>query len=114
MAPESVEGQPTDHRSDLYALGLILYEMASGSTPFPGDSALEVLMQRVRISPRPIKEVAPDLPQFFTQIVMRCLEKNPNARYQSARDLLRDLEQSKASKAPAGTRVSHPKNKNYI
>jgi serine/threonine protein kinase/tetratricopeptide (TPR) repeat protein len=101
MAPESVEGQPSDHRSDLYALGLILYEMASGSTPFPGDSALEVLMQRVRISPRPLKEVAPDLPPFFTNIVMRCLEKEPARRYQTARDLLQDLEQSKA---PAGTR----------
>ena len=105
MAPESVEGQPTDHRSDLYALGLILYEMASGSTPFPGDSALEVLMQRVRISPRPLKEVGPDLPAFFVQIVMRCLEKNPSARYQTAHDLLRDLEQHKA---PVGSRPSHP------
>ena len=97
MAPESVEGQPSDHRSDLYALGLILYEMASGSTPFPGDSALEVLMQRVRISPRPLKEVAPDLPPFFTNIVMRCLEKEPARRYQTARDLLQDLEQSKST-----------------
>jgi serine/threonine-protein kinase len=106
MAPESVEGQPTDHRSDIYALGLILYEMASGSTPFPGDSALEVLMQRVRIAPRPLKEVAPDVPPFFTRIVMRCLEKNPPARYQTARDLLRDLEQSKA---PSQSRLrSHP------
>ena len=102
MAPESVEGQPTDHRSDLYALGLILYEMASGSTPFPGESALEVLMQRVRISPRPLKEVAPELPPFFSNIVMRCLEKNPNHRYQHAREILQDLEQSKA---PSGTRI---------
>ena len=97
MAPESVEGQPSDHRSDLYALGLILYEMASGSTPFPGDSALEVLMQRVRIAPRALKEVAPDLPPFFTNIVMRCLEKNPSNRYQTAHELLQDLEQSKST-----------------
>jgi len=106
MAPESVEGQPTDHRSDLYALGLILYEMASGSTPFPGDSALEVLMQRVRISPRPLKEVAPDLPPFFARIVMRCLEKNPAHRYQSARELLQDLDQSKAT-VGSRSRSSH-------
>ena len=85
MAPESVEGQPTDHRSDLYALGLILYEMASGSTPFPGESALEVLMQRVRISPRPLKEVAPELPPFFSNIVMRCLEKEPATSLSDAR-----------------------------
>ena len=45
-------------------------------------------MQRVRIAPRPLKEVAPDVPPFFTRIVMRCLEKNPSARYQTARDLL--------------------------
>jgi serine/threonine protein kinase/tetratricopeptide (TPR) repeat protein len=107
MAPESVEGQPTDHRSDLYALGLILYEMASGSTPFPGDSALEVLMQRVRIAPRPLKEVAPDLPPFFGHVVMRCLEKNPANRYQSARELLQDLEHSKAPSG-ARSRSGHP------
>jgi serine/threonine protein kinase/tetratricopeptide (TPR) repeat protein len=105
MAPESVEGQPTDHRSDLYALGLILYEMASGSTPFPGESALEVLMQRVRISPRPLKELAPELPPYFTNIVMRCLQKNPTHRYQSARELLHDLDQAKAS---AGPRAGQP------
>ena len=92
MAPESVEGKPTDHRSDLYALGLMLYEMASGTQPFPGESAMEVLMQRARISPKPLRAVAPDVPVYFSNIVMRALEKDPAARYQSARSMLADLE----------------------
>ncbi|HEX7018710.1 MAG TPA: tetratricopeptide repeat protein [Gemmatimonadaceae bacterium] len=102
MAPESIEGQPVDHRSDLYALGLILYEMASGSTPFAGDSALEVLMQRVKIAPRRIEEVAPDLPPYFSRIVMRCLERSPNARYQTAREILSDLESATAPPSKRG------------
>ena len=92
MAPESVEGKPSDHRSDLYALGLMLYEMASGTEPFPGESAMEVLMQRARISPKPLRAVAPDVPVYFSNIVMRALERDPAARYQSARAMLADLE----------------------
>jgi serine/threonine-protein kinase len=100
IAPEMVEGQPTDHRSDLYALGLIFYEMASGETPFTGDSALELLMKRVNTPPRPLKSAAPDVPDFFSRIVMRCLEKSPSARYQSAGELLSDLE---AGRPPAAS-----------
>jgi tetratricopeptide (TPR) repeat protein len=94
MAPEYVEGQPADHRSDLYALGLILYESASGSRPFPGGGALDELIQRVRLVPRALNDVASDVPRFFTEIVMRCLERDPTQRYQHARDLLKDLERS--------------------
>ena len=111
MAPESVEGQPADHRSDLYALGLILYEAASGAAAFPGESALEVLMQRVRITPKPLKAVAPEVPAFFSDIVMRCLEKTPAARYQTARALLADLESARAptpSSRPSQLSISVP------
>jgi len=96
MAPESVEGKPADHRSDLYALGLMLYEMASGTEPFTGASAIEVLLQRARITPKPLRAVAPDVPAYFSDIVMRALEKDPAARYQTARAMLADLEAAHA------------------
>ncbi len=107
MAPECVEGRATDHRSDLYALGLILYEMASGSGPFPGGGALEELLQHVRLPPRPLKEAAPEVPDFFTDIVMRCLEKDPACRYQHARDVLQDLERS-AAPGPISSQPGQP------
>jgi serine/threonine protein kinase/tetratricopeptide (TPR) repeat protein len=96
MAPESVEGQPSDQRSDLYALGLILYEAASGAPAFPGESAMEVLMQRVRVVPKPLKSIAPDVPAYFSDIVMRCLERDPAARYQNARAIVTDLDAGRA------------------
>lgn len=101
MAPESAEGHPTDQRSDLYALGLILYELASGLQPFSGDTVIELLMQRVRVTPKALKLVAPEVPAYFSDIVMRCLERDPAARYQTARAILADLE---AARTPAPAR----------
>jgi serine/threonine-protein kinase len=99
VAPEIVEGQRADHRSDLYALGLILYEMASGTLPFAGDSVMELLMQRVRKTPKDLREVNPSIPEFFSRIVMRCLSRDPAARYHHAREIVADLE---AARPPKG------------
>ncbi|HJY88139.1 MAG TPA: serine/threonine-protein kinase, partial [Candidatus Acidoferrales bacterium] len=75
MSPEQVEAQPVDHRSDLYSLGLILYEMATGQAPFTGDSTLQVMYQRVKQKPKNVKAVNPELPDYLTRVIMRCLEK---------------------------------------
>lgn len=100
MSPEQAEAKPTDGRSDLYAYGLILYEMVTGDVPFTGKTTLELMYQRVREKPRNPKSLNPSVPNWLVAIILRCLEKDPSARYQNAYEILADL---KASEGPGGT-----------
>jgi tetratricopeptide (TPR) repeat protein len=103
MSPEQVESGPVDNRSDLYALGLILYEMVTADLPFESDSVLQAMYQRVTQSPKNPKAVNPDLPDYLVNIIMRCLEKDPAQRYQHARDILANLDRGES--APVDTIV---------
>jgi serine/threonine protein kinase/tetratricopeptide (TPR) repeat protein len=103
MSPEQVESGPVDHRSDLYSLGLILYEMVTADLPFQSDSVLQAMYQRVTQSPKNPKALNPDLPDYLVNVIMRCLEKDPAQRYQHARDILVDLD--RADSAPPDTGV---------
>jgi tetratricopeptide (TPR) repeat protein len=102
MAPEQVEAKAIDHRADIYSLGLILYEMVSGEIPFQADSAMQLMYQRVTQTPKDVKLANPEVPDYLARIIMRCLEKDPDLRYQNAREILAGLE---ARTAPAPTAV---------
>jgi serine/threonine protein kinase len=102
MSPEQVERGTLDHRSDLYALGLIFYEMVAGDVPFRGGSAFQLMYQRIREPAKSPQLANPDLPDYITRIILRCLQKDPDRRYQTAREVLNDLD---AERAPSRART---------
>jgi eukaryotic-like serine/threonine-protein kinase len=108
MAPEQVEGGQVDKRTDLYALGLILFEMVTGEDAFKGDSTLQIMYRRVKEKPPNPKQLNPELPDYFSRIILRCLERDPAHRYQDAREILADLRAAHVTPAAKSlqTRVS--------
>jgi len=87
MSPEQVSGRTLDQRSDIFSLGVVLHEMATGRRPFEGSSAAEVFSAILRDSPPLVTEVRPDLPSDLARVIRRCLEKDPRHRMQTARDV---------------------------
>jgi TolB-like protein/tetratricopeptide (TPR) repeat protein len=87
MSPEQVAGRPVDHRTDIFALGILLYEMTTGRRPFEGASSAELASAILRDTPRPAGELRDGLPPGLVSIVQQCLEKNAADRFQTARDL---------------------------
>ena len=96
MSPEQACGTPVDPRTDLFSFGVMLYEMATGRRPFAGDSAVAVIASILKEQPQPLAGLRPDLPREFSRIVRRALAKDPEQRYQTAKDLRNDLQTLKA------------------
>jgi serine/threonine-protein kinase len=92
MSPEQAESKSADNRSDLYALGLILFEMVTGDLPFGSDSIMQTMYQRVTQDPKSPKLLNPDVPDYLSEIILHCLKRDPEQRYQHARDIVADLD----------------------
>ena len=91
MSPEQVQGHTVDHRSDIYSFGVTCYQLLAGEPPFRGASAFEVALKHVQEQPRPLSDLRPDLPPDLCAMIHKMMAKNPDERYQSARDVIRDL-----------------------
>ena len=91
LSPEQAQGKSVDQRSDIFSLGAVLYEMATGLRAFKGDSAIDSLHKVIHSEPAPIDTAAPDAPAELRWVLSKCLAKDPDERYQSTRDLVVDL-----------------------
>jgi len=91
MSPEQVQGKPVDHRSDIFSLGVILYEMSTGARPFAGETSAHVISSILRDTPDSADTVNNGLPHHLGRVINRCLEKDAGQRYQTARDVCTEL-----------------------
>jgi serine/threonine-protein kinase len=105
MSPEQVEGKPLDARSDIFSFGSILYEMATGRWPFPGEALGAITAAILRDEPTRLRGLRSDLPEGLQRIVGRCLAKEPAKRYQSARELRDALAELRRQAPPAARRL---------
>ena len=92
IAPEQARGDLTDEKADIYSVGVMLYEMITGQLPFEADSAVSVAIMQLQNDPRPPKEINPAIPEGLEEITLRAMQKNPAQRYQSAAEMLLDIE----------------------
>jgi serine/threonine-protein kinase len=103
MSPEQIEARPLDHRSDIFSLGIMLYEMATGERPFRGDSSPALMSSILKDRPGPVEERRSDVPGEMSRLICRCLEKEPRNRIQTAIEILAELKaQRRAWESGAG------------
>ncbi len=95
IAPEQARGDLTDEKADIYSVGVMLYEMLTGQLPFEADNAVSVAIMQLQADPRPPKDINPAIPDGLEEITMRAMQKNPAQRYQSALEMLTDIEKFK-------------------
>ena len=97
IAPEQARGATTDARADLYSVGVMLYEMLTGKLPFDANSAVSVAVMQLQADPKMPRQINPNIPVGLEEITIQAMQKDPNARYQSAAEMLQDIETFKTN-----------------
>ncbi len=95
ISPEQARGEPTDGKSDIYSVGIMLYEMLTGQLPFDAQSAVSVALKQIQAQPKQPRELNPSIPEGLEEITIRAMEKDPRRRYQTASEMLRDIDEFK-------------------
>ncbi len=100
FSPEQGRGEPCDHRTDIYAIGVVFYELLTGKLPFTGADATSVIYQHIHQAPKAPKEIDPNIPEDYQAVALKCMQKRADDRYPSAGDLLADLEALQQGRSP--------------
>lgn len=95
ISPEQASGDVTDEKSDIYSVGVMMYEMLTGVKPFDGDNPVSVALMHMQNEAKPLREVNDSVPEGLEEIVMRAMQKEPSKRYQSASEMIKDIEEFK-------------------
>jgi beta-lactam-binding protein with PASTA domain/tRNA A-37 threonylcarbamoyl transferase component Bud32 len=95
ISPEQARGEITDEKADIYSVGVMLYEMLSGKLPFEADNAVSIAIMQMQTEPKKIREINPDIPDGLEEITVKAMQKDPAKRYQSAAEMLYDIDEFK-------------------
>lgn len=95
ISPEQARGEVTDEKSDIYSVGVMLYEMLTGKKPFDGDNPVSIALKHMQATPKRMTEINPSIPEGLEEITMKAMQKEPSKRYQTAGEMIKDIEEFK-------------------